>query len=463
MTTATPAQGQPIAYERHHTGRGPIGSLLRGVMREYGADPTGSMRVWRDSYGDFVPIRLGPFRAHVAFGPAEIEEVLTERAVDFRKSFGTRMLIPLLGNGLLTAEGDEWLRHRRLASPAFHRERVAGYGRTMVREATDATDAWHDGDRIDVHDELTALTLRIVARTLFDADVTARIQEVSRLGTEIQDFYFGRFASLRFLIPTWLPTPGNRRLGSAVRRLDEVVYDIIRERRPGEDRGDLLSTLLLARDEQGAGMSERQVRDEVMTLLLAGHETTALALTWAFTLLDRHPEARDRLEAELDGVLEDRPAAPEDVAALPWTGAVVNETLRLYPPAYVTGREAIRDTVVGGVSIPKRHIVLISMNTTHRDARFFPEPDAFRPERWLDGLDKRLPKGTFIPFGLGSRKCIGSAFAMMEATLLLATIARRWRFALAPGDIPTHPSITLRPAVAMPARITATIAHEGAV
>jgi cytochrome P450 len=153
----------------------------------------------------------------VAFGPAEIEEVLTERAVDFRKSFGTRMLIPLLGNGLLTAEGDEWLRHRRLASPAFHRERVAGYGRTMVREATDATDAWHDGDRIDVHDELTALTLRIVARTLFDADVTARIQEVSRLGTEIQDFYFGRFASLRFLIPTWLPTPGNRRLGALTR------------------------------------------------------------------------------------------------------------------------------------------------------------------------------------------------------------------------------------------------------
>jgi cytochrome P450 len=292
-------------------------------------------------------------------------------------------------------------------------------------------------------------------RTLFDTDVTARIEEVARIGTWIQDFYYLRFASLRFLIPTWLPTPGNRRLAAATRRLDEVVYGMIRERRPGEDRGDLLSMLLLARDEEGAGMSERQVRDEVMTLLLAGHETTALALSWAFLLLDRHPEARDRLEAELGAVLGSEPASPADVPALPYTQAVVNETLRLYPPAYVTGREAVRDTTIGGVPIPKGHIILISMYTTHRDPRFFREPDAFRPERWLDGLEKRLPRAAFIPFGLGSRKCIGASFAMMEATLLLATIARRWRFELAPGEIGTHPSITLRPAAAMPGRMRA--------
>ena len=181
-------------------------------------------------------------------------------------------------------------------------------------------------------------------------------------------------------------------------------------------------------------MSERQVRDEVMTLLLAGHETTALALSWAFLLLDRNPGARDHLEAELAAVLGDGPASPDDVPALPYTQAVINETLRLYPPAYVTGREAIRATTIGRTRIPKRHIVLISMYTTHRDPRFFPEPDAFRPERWLDGLEKRLPRGAFIPFGMGSRKCVGASFAMMEATLLLATIARRWRFELAPGD-----------------------------
>jgi cytochrome P450 len=446
---------RPTTYDRHYTGGGPKGPLLTGTMREYGDDPVGSMRQWRDRYGDFVPIRFGPFRAHVAFGPAEIEEVLVDRAADFRKSFGTRMLMPLLGRGLLTAEGDEWLRHRRLASPAFHRDRVDAYGRTMVEYTQDAVGSWTDGQTVDLHDEMTALTLRIVARTLFDTDVTARIEEVARLGTEIQDFYYLRFASLRFLIPTWLPTPGNRRLGQATRRLDDVVYRIIRERRPGEDRGDLLSMLLLARDEQGAGMSERQVRDEVMTLLLAGHETTALALSWAFLLLDRNPEARDRVEAEVAAVLGDAPASPDDVASLPFTQAVVNETLRLYPPAYVTGREAVRDTTIGGLQIPRRHIVLISMYTTHRDARFFPEPDAFRPERWLDGSEKRLPRGAFIPFGLGSRKCIGASFAMMEATLLLATIARRWRFELAPGDVGTHPSITLRPAAAMPGTMRA--------
>lgn len=467
MTTAAPARQPetpdrgrsqaghkpPVGYERRASSTGPTGPLLSGTMREYGADPVGSMLRWRDDYGDFVPIRFGPFRAHIAFGPAEIDELLTDHAADFRKSFGTRMLIPLLGNGLLTAEGDEWLRHRRLASPAFHRERVARYGRTMAEYAEDAVEAWEDGQTVDVHDDMTALTLRIVARTLFDTDVTARIEEVARLGAQIQDFYYGRFASLRFMIPTWLPTPGNRRLGQAIRRLDEVVYDIIRERRAGEDRGDLLSMLLLARDDQGAGMSERQVRDEVMTLLLAGHETTALTLSWAFMLLDQHSQARERLGAELATVLGDIPAAPEDVPALPFTQAVINETLRLYPPAYVTGREAVRTTSIAGVPIPKNHIVLVSMFATHRDPRFFAAPDAFRPERWLDGLEKRLPRGAFIPFGMGSRKCIGSSFAMMEATVLLATIARRWRFELLSPETPAHPAITLRPAAAMPARM----------
>ena len=452
---STPRTPTPIGYERRHSNTGPKGDLLSGTMAEYGADPIAAMLRWRDVHGDLVPIRFGPFRAHMAYGPAEIEEVLVERAADFRKSFGTRMLIPLLGNGLLTAEGDEWLRHRRLASPAFHRERVAGYGRTMAGYAADSIASWRDDEPIELQEAMTTLTLRIVARTLFDADVSPRIEEVARLGAEVQDFYYGRFASLRFLIPTWLPTPGNRRLASAIRRLDDIVYDIIRERQPGEDRGDLLSILLLARDENGAGMSERQVRDEVMTLLLAGHETTALALTWAFMLLDRNPDARDRLEAELSSVLGDRPASPEDVAVLPYTRAVVNETLRLYPPAYITGREAVRDTVIGGVPIPKRHIVLISIYATHRDPRFFPEPDAFRPDRWLDGLEKRLPRGAFVPFGMGSRKCIGSSFAMMEATLLLATIARHRRFVLTPEPIATHPSITLRPAAAVQGRIRA--------
>ena len=442
----TRADGQAAArYERRYTGTGPATDLLSGTMREYGRDPLGAMLRWRDLHGDFVPIRFGPFRAHMAFGPAEVEELLITRAGDFRKSIGTRMLSPLLGRGLLTAEGDDWLRHRRLAAPAFHRERVAGYGRVMARYADEAADRWHDGEDLDLHEEMTALTLRIVARVLFDADVTTRIAEVARLGTQIQDFYFDRYASLRFLIPTWLPTPANVRLGKAVRRLNHIVYRIIGERQPGKDRGDLLS-ILMATDDAGGRLSRRQVRDEVMTLLLAGHETTALALTWAWTLLDRHAAARTELDAELDRVLGDRLPDPADVAALPYTNAIVNETLRLYPPAYATGREAIRDTKVGGLTIPKRHVIFASIYVTHRDPRFFPEPDAFRPERWLDGLEKRLPRGAFIPFGLGPRKCIGASFAIMEAALVLATIARRWRFNVARRDIPTHPAVTLRPA-----------------
>ena len=228
--STAPERKLPIGYEHRYTDTGPKSRLLSGTMREYGADPIGAMRRWRDQHGDFVPIRFGPFPAHMAYGPAEIHEVLVDRAADFRKSFGTRMLIPLLGNGLLTAEGDEWLRHRRLASPAFHRERVEGYGRTMASYAQDSVDSWTDGEVLDLHDEMTALTLRIVARTLFDNDVTARIAEVASLGTWIQDFYYLRFASLRFLIPTWLPTPGNRQLARATRRLDDVVYGIIRER-----------------------------------------------------------------------------------------------------------------------------------------------------------------------------------------------------------------------------------------
>ena len=226
MTTEIPvrppgstARGQATApatvgYARRQMETGPKGNLVSGTMREYGGDPTGAMLRWRDVHGDFVPIRFGPFRAHMAYGPAEIEEVLVERAADFRKSFGTRMLIPLLGHGLLTAEGEEWLRHRRLASPAFHRDRIAGYGRTMAGYAEDSVGTWAEDESIDLHEAMTALTLRIVARTLFDADVTPRIEEVARLGSEVQDFYYGRFASLRFLIPTWLPTPGNRRLAA---------------------------------------------------------------------------------------------------------------------------------------------------------------------------------------------------------------------------------------------------------
>jgi cytochrome P450 len=455
MSVVPPAPASPaqpfgretdVTYERRATDRGPRGDPLIGSIREYGAGPLAAMRRWHAEFGDLVHFRFGPIKASMAFGPIEVTDVLAGHARDYRKSIGIRALIPVLGKGLLTDEGDSWLRSRRLIAPAFHRERIATYASAMVDAAQGQTSGWRDGQTVDMGAEMAAATLRIVARVLFDADVTPTIDQIARLGTAIQDHYFDRLNSLRFLLPAWLPTPGNRRLARNVQRLDAIVGALIAERDPTEDRGDLLSMLLQARDEAGAAWTEREIRDHVLTLLLAGHETTSLALTWTWLLLAQHADARAALEAELSEVLAGQPPTPADMTRLVYTTAVLNEALRLSPPVYATGREALRDTAIDGMPVPKGRTVFVSMAATHRDARFFPDPDAFRPERWLDGLDRRLPRGAFFPFGLGPRMCVGASFAMLEATLLLATIAQRWRFETAVMDPGTHPAITLRPA-----------------
>jgi cytochrome P450 len=324
----------------------------------------------------------------------------------------------------------------------------------MVDAADAQTANWQDGQTVDMGAEMAAMTLRLVARVLFDTDVTPRIDEIARLGAEIQDHYFDRLNSLGFLIPVWAPTPGNRRLARNVRRFDTIVAEIVGERDRNDDRGDLLSMLLGARDEQGAALTDREVRDHVVTLLLAGHETTSLALTWCWLLLAQHADARARLEAELASVLDGRDPTAADAKHLPWTEAVLNETLRLYPPVYATGREALRDTTIDGTPMSKGRTVFVSMSATHRDPRFFDEPDTFRPERWLDGLEQRLPRGAFYPFGLGPRMCVGASFAMLEATLLLASCAQRWRFEPAVTDPGTRPGITLRPAIPITGTLT---------
>jgi cytochrome P450 len=410
---------------------------------------------WRDRYGDLVPLRFGPLRALMAFGPIEVTEVLAGHAKDYRKSLGTRALIPVLGKGLLTDEGESWLRSRRLIAPAFHRERTRTYAPAIVDAAEAQMAGWRDGATVDMSAEMAALTLCIVARVLFGADVTPRIDEIARLGTAIQDHYFDRLNSLRFLIPAWLPTAGNRRLAQNVRRLDAIVAELIDEHDRDDERDDLLSMLMRARNEHGPAFSDRDVRDHVITLLLAGHETTALALTWAWLLLARAPAARSSLEAELATVLGGRSPTPDDIPKLPYTEAVLNETLRLRPPAYATGREALRETSIDGTLVRKRRVVFVSMSATHRDPRFFPDPDTFRPERWLDGLEGRLPRGAFFPFGLGPRKCVGSTFAMLEATLVLATCAQYWRFEPTVWDPGSRPAITLRPAQAITGTLVA--------
>jgi cytochrome P450 len=429
--------------------RGPKGHVLLGSLRDFHRDQLRFYARCAREYGDLVPVRLGPFPGLLIYHPDAIEEVLVVRNRDFIKSRGIRLMRAFLGDGLFVAEGDLWLRQRRLMQPAFHRERVAAYGEIMTAYAARRAADWHDGAVLDIHEEMMDVTRAIVAKTLFDADVSDEARVIGDASHIVQEYFGARLGSLLAqVVPLWLPTPANVRLRRAIRRLDAVVYRMIAyRRRSPEDRGDLLSILLQAQDaDDGSRMTDHQVRDEVMTLFLAGHETTAVALSWTWYLLAQHPEMDARLADELRAVLGGRPPAVADLPALRYTGMVVAESMRLYPPAYGIGREAARATEVAGNPLPARGIVIIPTWVVHRDARWFDEPDAFLPERWADASARPLPRFAYLPFGGGPRQCIGNTFATMEATLILATIAQRFRLALMPGQrVTPTPKITLRP------------------
>ncbi len=424
---------------------GPKGRFPLGHTLEYMRDPLGFMARCARDHGDVVRLRLGFSTYFVLFHPDLVEVALRSHASGVIKDKLTRMLTPVVGQGLLTSEGAFWRRQRKLAMPAFQRGAIDRYGSVMVEHATRLRDAWRDGQSRDVHEDMMELTLGIVAKTLFDAEVGPESRDVAEAVEVMTDYYLNPMKF--FKAREWLPTRENRRFRAAVRRLDEILYGIIRRRRAsGDDPGDLLSHLLAAQDEEGAGMTDRQLRDECVTLYLAGHETTALVLTFAFLLLARHPEEGDRLAAELDEVLGDRPPTPADVPRLRRAEWIIRESMRLYPPAWGIGREAVEDFEVGGYPVKKGTQLLISQWVMHRDPRWFDDPEAFRPDRWDNDLARRLPKGAYIPFGDGPRVCIGNHFAMMEGILLLATLARHHRLELAPGqELKLAPSITLRP------------------
>jgi cytochrome P450 len=453
----TPSQASlpeaPVRIEH----RAPTGGVL-GLLPALDRDALGLLTWCAREYGDLVRMRLGFTRTILVSHPRLVEEVLVTRNHDFRKNVGTRRLGSLLGNGLLLSEGDFWLRQRRLMQPAFHRQRLVDMGATMVSIASAALENWHHGDTREINAEMTEFTLRIAARTLFGTDVAEDVARIRASSFTMTNHFRSRLFSLMILIPDRVPTPGNLRYGRSVRNLDALVYRIIAERRAtGGETQDLLGMLLAARDEDGRGMTDRQLRDEVMTLLLAGHDTTALALTWAFVLLAQHPEAEARLHAEVDQVLDGRTPTSADVGRLPYVEQVMMETLRLYPTAWAIGREAVRDTQIGGERVPKGTTVLLSPWVLHRDVRFFDEAQVFRPERWADGLAQRLPRFAYVPFGGGQRVCIGSSFAQLEASLLLATIVQRFRLSLAEPDRPIEPLpvVTLRPRRAIPMRLGA--------
>ena len=418
-----------------------------GVMREFNRDTLGFITRLRD-YGDVVRSRFLYVHAYFLYNPADIETLLTTNAKSYRKAQSLRspFFHRLVGNGLVTSEGDFWRRQRRLAQPAFHRQRISSYGDIMVEYAQRAIAKWQDGEQRDIAKDMTRLTLEIVVKTLFNSDVSNDADHIGQTLSQIVK-PFASQATLKWIADNRLPTPGHYRYFNAVREIDAIVFRIIAERRAsGSDEGDLLSMLLQAQDEDGSQMDDAQLRDEVMTLFLAGHETTALALSWSWYLLATHPEAEKRFHAELDEVLRGRSPEVSDLPNLKYTDMIAKEALRLYPPAYAVGREAIEDTEIGGYSVPRKTQLFAFQWVTHRDPRFFERPDEFEPERWASESIQRLPKYAYFPFGGGPRQCIGNYFAMMEIVLLLATIGQRFKFSLLKEHpVEVLPVLSLRP------------------
>jgi cytochrome P450 len=398
-------------------------------------------------YGPVASWRMPRARFWFVDEPALIEQVLLASGYDVIKGRGLRRMRRLLGEGLLTSDEPLHLRQRRLVQPAFHRERVAGYAATMIEAARAAAERLDDGEVVAVDALMNALALRIAAATLFSADVEDDADTIGRAVTEAMAVFPASLSAFGELLDHVPWHPATRRFRAARAALDAVVYRLIEERRRDpRDRGDLLSILLSVRDEDGRPMPTELVRDEALTLLLAGHETTANALAWTWDALTRNPEAEARLHAELDAVLGERDPVPADYPRLTFARDVVAEAMRLRPPAWILGRRVIRPIKLGAWDVPAGSVVLVSQLVTHVNPRWWTEPTSFRPERWSNGETARLPRFAYFPFGGGNRICIGESFAWTEAVLVLATLARRIRFrGLDPTRVPLDPLVTLRP------------------
>jgi cytochrome P450 len=429
---------------------GPPPNLLRSLFGAMQQNPLDYFTAMAQKYGDVSGMRIGKFRSLFINHPDLIEDVLVNNARKYHKGRILQANKYLFGEGLLTSEGDFWLRQRRLSQPAFHRARVSAYAATMAEYAEQMAATWRSGEERDIHEEMMQLALRIVGKTLFDAEVTRDAKEVG----ETLDLLLHLAANFgrTILVPLWLPTPRNIRAKLGIKRLEKVIYRIIAERRAsgpdgmGIDTGDLLSILLQAQDEDGTHMNDRQLRDETITLFLAGHETTANTLSWTWMLLAQNPAVEKKFHDELDGVLGGRAPTADDLPKLAYLNHVLTESLRLYPTAWGMARLAAEEHEIAGYPMHVGYGVAFAQWVVHRDARWFDAPLEFRPERWENGLAKQLPRFAYFPFGGGPRQCIGNTFALMEASVVLATVGRKYRFALLPGHKVTPlASITLRP------------------
>lgn len=439
----------------------PIGNnplkLLR-YMRRFRQNPAGMVAKRFERYGDIYYAPLGKTKLYVVRHPDDIRQVLLQQASKFQKTEtgnAARQLRRVLGDGLLNSNGEIWRRQRRMINPAFHRKRLKNYGGVMVNHTERMLDGWLQGNTVDISDAMMRLTLRIVAHALFDHDVTSDSDTVAQTMAA-----FRASIGLPALLPSWLPLPSIQRVQRALIAMDEIVYGLIEARQAmsaddAEKRNDLLTVLARAIDEEAlsatqndirAQMTRKQLRDELLTLFLAGHETTSHALTWTWYLLSQNPDVEARLHEELDTVLDGRTPTVADLNSLSYTKLVLTEAMRLYPPAYVISREAKEHTKLGGYDVPTGSEVLVWIYMTHHDARWYPEPEAFRPERFAEDAEPEIPQCAYLPFGAGQRTCVGKHFAMMEAQLILATVAQRYRLRLVPNhDVKKDLSVTLSP------------------
>ena len=418
-----PVLGNQLAFLRN-----PYEFMTR-TAREYG-----DIAAWEDPGGPVYQLNH----------PEHIEQVLVQNNQNYIKGENFQnVLRPITGNGILNSEGAVWRRNRHLLQPAFHPNRIQEYASMMTDFTEESLETWEDGQTRHFHDDMMEVTLKIVARALFGADIDDQVHVV---GSALDEFMLASETLSHVVLPPGVPTPSRRRIQRARKRLDSVVYGLIEERRRNPTEGDVISTLLEVTDDQGNTLSNEQIRDEVVTLLLAGHETTALSLTLTAYLLSKHPEVEERLVAELDNVLDGEPPGIEDLEELSYTEQVITESMRLYPPVPGIVREPVKPDIVGGYEIPPGATVRMHQWVVHRDPRWYDDPLAFQPERWTDEMERSLPKLAYFPFAAGPRRCIGDRFAMLEARLILATVYGQYHLELVPGtDLDLMATITARP------------------
>lgn len=426
---------------------GPNGVAMLGSFLRLAQDPLAFMKT-AARHGTVVRVRIGSERLVFLTDPALIHDVLVGRASDMLKDRVTQKLNETMGNGLLTSEGSFWRRQRKTMAPLFKRKQLAAYAQVMTERTEAAVATWQDGQELDLHTATMGMTLDIIFRTVFGAEMSeGSAEKVAHAIDLLMDQFEKELRTWRRLLPSpWL-VRGRARTREARATLDGVVYELIAQKRAaGAEGDDLVSRLLTARADDGSAMSDLQVRDEAVTMVVAGHETTALVLTFSAMLLSDHPTVAATLRTELDTVLQGRPPALEDLAQLPFCKAVVLESMRLFPPAYIIGRQAQQPIALGGFRIDPGDQLLIPQWVLHHDERWFDRPDDFDPARWLDGLEERLPEHAYLPFGGGPRVCIGQHFAMMEAQLCLAALAQRVEWQVVPGQSRAlSPAVTLRP------------------